>query len=189
MESLIGVLVGIGLSAASGLRVFIPLLGLSIAGHYGILPLGGSFTWLASWQAMLAFGVAAMLEVGAYYIPWLDHALDALLAPAAAVAGTLMTASTLGDASPLLKWSFALIAGGGVSSMVHFGTSAVRAAVSLPTGGLGNPLVSSAEGIGAIALSLLAIFVPVLAFAVVLWMLYRVLRRLLRNKPSDTPPA
>jgi hypothetical protein len=189
MESLIGVLVGIGLSAASGLRVFIPLLGLSVAGHYGILPLGESFMWLASWQAMLAFGVAAVLEVGAYYIPWLDHALDALLAPAAAVAGTLMTASTLGDASPLLKWSFALIAGGGVSSMVHFGTSAVRAAVSLPTGGLGNPLVSSAEGIGAIALSLLAIFVPILAFAVVLWMLYRVLRRLPGNKPPDVPPA
>lgn len=189
MESLIGVLVGIGLSAASGLRVFIPLLGLSIAGHYGILPLGESFTWLASWQAMLAFGVAALLEVGAYYIPWLDHALDALLAPAAAVAGTLMTASTLGDASPLLKWSFAIIAGGGVSSLVHFGTSAVRAAVSLPTGGLGNPLVSSAEGIGALALSLLAIFIPILAFAVVLWMLYRMLRRLLRRKPSGAPPA
>jgi hypothetical protein len=138
---------------------------------------------------MLAFGVAAVLEVGAYYIPWLDHALDALLAPAAAVAGTLMTASTLGDASPLLKWSFAIIAGGGVSSLVHFGTSAVRAAVSLPTGGLGNPLVSSAEGIGALALSLLAIFVPILAFALVLWMLYRVLRRLFRRKPSGAPPA
>ena len=189
MESLIGVLVGIGLSAASGLRVFIPLLGLSVAGHYGIIPLGESFSWLASWQAMLAFGVAGVLEVGAYYIPWLDHALDALLAPAAAVAGTLMTASTLGDASPLLKWSFAIIAGGGVSSMVHFGTSAVRAAVSLPTGGLGNPLVSSAEGIGALALSLLAIFIPILAFAVVLWMLYRMLRRLLCNKPSSAPPA
>lgn len=189
MESLIGVLVGIGLSAASGLRVFIPLLGLSIAGYYGLVPLGDSFAWLASWQAMLAFGVAGILEVGAYYIPWLDHALDALLAPAAAIAGTLMTASTLGDASPLLKWSFALIAGGGVSSLVHFGTSAVRAAVSLPTGGFGNPLVSSAEGIGAVVLSLLAIFVPMLAFAVVLWMLYRVLRRLFSRKPSSAPPA
>ena len=189
MESLIGVLVGIGLSAASGLRVFIPLLGLSVAGHYGLVPLGGSFVWLASWQAMLAFGVAGVLEVGAYYIPWLDHALDALLAPAAAIAGTLMTASTLGDASPLLKWSFAIIAGGGVSSMVHFGTSAVRAAVSLPTGGLGNPLVSSAEGLGALALSLLAIFVPILAFAVVLWILYRVLRRMFGNRPSGEPPA
>lgn len=176
MESLIGVLVGIGLSAASGLRVFIPLLGLSIAGHYGILPLGESFTWLASWQAMLAFGVAALLEVGAYYIPWLDHALDALLAPAAAVAGTLMTASTLGDASPLLKWSFALIAGRGVSSLVHVSTASLRAAVGVPTAGLANPIVSSVEGIGAIGLTLLALFVPVLALAIVAWLLYRGVR-------------
>ena len=188
MESLIGVLVGIGLSAASGLRVFIPLLGLSAAGHYGIIPLGESFAWLASWQAMLAFGVAAILEVGAYYIPWLDHALDALLAPAAAIAGTLMTASTLGDASPLLKWSFALIAGGGVSSMVHFGTSAVRAAVSLPTGGLANPVVSSAEGIGAIAMTVLAMFLAPLAFAIVVWMLYRIIQRMRAAAKHPQPP-
>ena len=188
MESLIGVLVGIGLSAASGLRVFIPLLGLSAAGHYGIVPLGESFSWLASWQAMLAFGVAAILEVGAYYIPWLDHALDVALAPAAAIAGTLMTASTLGDTSPLLKWSFALIAGGGVSSMVHFGTSAVRAAVSLPTGGLANPVVSSAEGIGAIAMTVLAMFLAPLAFAIVVWMLYRIIQRMRGAAKRPQPP-
>ena len=178
MESLIGVLVGIGLSAASGLRVFIPLLGMSAAGHYGLIPLTESFAWLASWQAMLAFGVAAILEVGAYYIPWLDHALDLVLAPAAAAAGTLLTASTLGDISPFLKWTLAIVAGGGVSSIVHFGSSAVRSAVGIPTGGLANPLVSSGEGIGAIALTLLALFVPILAFAIVLWLLYRVLHRL-----------
>jgi hypothetical protein len=178
METLIGVLVGIGLSAASGLRVFVPLLGLSIAGYYDVVPLGDSFVWLATWQAMLAFGVAAILEIGAYYIPWLDHALDVVLAPAAAIAGTLMTASTLGDTSPLLKWSFALIAGGGISSMVHFGSSAVRAAVSLPTGGLANPVVSSSEGLGAILLSILAIFLPILAFIVVLWLLVRIVKRI-----------
>lgn len=184
MESLIGVLIGIGLSAASGMRVFIPLLGLSIAGHYGLVPLGESFIWLASWQAMLAFGVASILEVGAYYIPWLDHALDVALAPAAAIAGTLMTASTLGDTSPLLKWSFALIAGGGVSSMVHFGSSAVRAAVGVPTGGLANPLVSSGEGIGAIAMTVLALFLAPVAFILVLWMLYRISRRWLLHSSN-----
>jgi hypothetical protein len=189
MESLIGVLIGIGLSAASGLRVFIPLLGLSIAGHYGLVPLADSFAWLASWQAMLAFGVAGVLEVGAYYIPWLDHALDVALAPAAAIAGTLMTASTLGDTSPLLKWSFALIAGGGVSSMVHFGTSALRAAVSLPTGGLGNPVVSSGEGIGAVIMTLLALFLAPVAFIVVLWMLYKISKRLLLHGRNGPPNA
>ncbi len=189
MESLIGVLVGIGLSAASGLRVFIPLLGMSAAGHYGLIPLSESFAWLASWQAMLAFGVASVFEVGAYYIPWLDHALDAVLAPAAAVAGTILTASTLGDISPFLKWTLAIVAGGGVSSIVHLGSSAVRAAVGIPTGGLANPLVSSGEGMGAIALTLLALFVPVLPFAIVLWMLYRAIKWvLMRNmlKKSET---
>lgn len=189
METLIGVLVGIGLSAASGLRVFIPLLGLSVAGFYDVVPLGDSFAWLASWQAMLAFGVASILEVGAYYVPWLDHAMDALLAPAAAIAGTLMTASTLGDASPLLKWSFALIAGGGVSSLVHFGSSALRAAVSLPTGGLANPLVSSGEGLGAIVLTILALFLAPLAFVVVLWMLFRIVRRLRDKGANNTAPG
>jgi Domain of unknown function (DUF4126) len=166
--------------------VFIPLLGLSMAGYYEVLPLGDSFQWLASWQAMLAFGVASILEVGAYYVPWLDHAMDAALAPAAAIAGTLMTASTLGDTSPLLKWSFAIIAGGGVSSMVHLGTSALRAAVSLPTGGLANPVVSSGEGLGAIVLTLLAVFVAPLAFIIVIWMLYRIVRRM--RQSSAEPP-
>jgi hypothetical protein len=178
MESLIGILVGIGLSAASGLRVFIPLLGMSVAGHYGLIPLTESFSWLASWQAMLAFGIASLLEVGAYYIPWLDHALDAVLAPAAAVAGTILTASTLGDISPFLKWSLAIVAGGGVSSIVHFGSSAVRAAVGIPTAGLANPIVSSGEGIGSIVLTLLAIFIPLLALAVVIWLVYIGVKRL-----------
>lgn len=186
METLIGVLVGIGLSAASGLRVFIPLLGLSVAGHYEVIPLGDSFQWLASWQAMLAFGVASILEVGAYYVPWLDHALDVALAPAAAIAGTLMTASTLGDTSPLLKWSFAIIAGGGVSSMVHVGTSALRAAVGLPTGGLANPVVSSGEGLGAIVLTVLAVFLAPVAFIIVLWMLYRIVRRMRRTSAEPS---
>ena len=181
METIIGILVGIGLSAASGLRVFIPLLGLSLAGHYQIMPLGESFTWLASWQAMLAFGVASVLEIGAYYIPWLDHTLDVVLAPAAAIAGTLLTASTIGDVSPFLKWSLAIVAGGGVSSLVHFSSAAVRAAVSLPTGGLANPVVSSGEGIGAIALTVMAIFIPVIAFIAVLWLLYAGSKRLLQR--------
>ncbi len=187
MESLIGVLVGIGLSAASGLRVFIPLLGMSAAGHYGLIPLTESFAWLASWQAMLAFGVASVIEVGAYYIPWLDHALDAVLAPAAAAAGTILTASTLGDISPFLKWTLAIVAGGGVSSIVHAGSSAVRAAVGIPTGGLANPVVSSGEGIGAIGLTLLALFVPVLAFAIVLYMLYRGFKWLLTRRALKSP--
>ena len=108
------------------------------------------------------------------------------MAPAAAIAGTLMTASTLGDTSPLLKWSFAIIAGGGVSSMVHVGTSALRAAVGLPTGGLANPVVSSGEGLGAIVLTVLAVFLAPVAFIIVLWMLYRIVRRMRRTSAEPS---
>ena len=168
MEHLIGILVGIGLSAASGMRVFVPLLGLSLAGHYRLVPLGEEFLWLASWQAMLVFGVASLVEVGAYLIPWLDHLLDVALGPAAAIAGTLLTASTLGDTSPLMQWSLALIAGGGTASAVHMGTAAVRATVSLPTAGLANPLVSIGEGFAAVLMTVLSVFLPILAFLLVL---------------------
>lgn len=168
MESIIGILVGISLSAASGLRVFVPLLGLSLAGHYRLVPLGEEFLWLASWQAILVFGVASLVEIGAYLVPWLDHLLDAILGPAAAIAGTLLTASTLGDTSPLMQWSLALIAGGGTASAVHMGTAALRATVSLPTGGLANPVVSVGEGIAALLMTVLSVFLPILAFLLVL---------------------
>jgi len=184
-ESVFGILIGVGLSAAAGFRVFIPLLGLSIAGYFQWLPLGDGFAWIASWQALVAFSVAALLEVGAYYMPWLDHALDMILAPAAAIAGTILTASTVGDVSPFLKWSLAIVAGGGVSSLVHLGTAGIRAAVSLPTGGLANPVVSSGEGLSALILTVLAVFIPVLAFALALWIVFRMFRRLQKRR-ADT---
>ena len=184
-ESVFGILIGVGLSAAAGFRVFIPLLGLSIAGYFQWLPLGEGFAWIASWQALVAFSVAALLEVGAYYIPWLDHALDMILAPAAAIAGTILTASTVGDVSPFLKWSLAIVAGGGVSSLVHLGTSGNRAAASLPSGGLANPLISSGEGLAALIMTVLAIILAPIAFILSLLLLYRILRQLSSRKSAS----
>ena len=120
--------------------MFVPLLGLSLAGHYRVVPLGEEFFWLASWQAMLVFGVASLVEIGAYLVPWLDHLLDAILGPAAAIAGTLLTASTLGDTSPLMQWSLALIAGGGTAAAVLKGTAAGGGTGSQPPARLANPV-------------------------------------------------
>ena len=112
-EIIITVMMGVGLSAACGFRVFIPPLIIAIAAKAGHVNLGTEFAWMGSDIALVAFGVAAVLEVGAYYIPWLDHALDRVAAPAAVVAGTVVSASVFGVMSPVLKWSLAAIAGGG----------------------------------------------------------------------------
>jgi hypothetical protein len=156
------------LSAACGFRVFVPLLGMSAAHMAGHLSLAPGFDWIGSWPALIAFGCASVLEVGSYYVPWLDNLLDTIATPSAIVAGTIVTASQVTDVSPFLQWTLAIIAGGGVCALVQTGTVALRSASSGTTLGLTNPLVSTAE-LGASAIvTFLAIVAPVVAFLVVL---------------------
>lgn len=162
-----GLMIGIGLSAACGFRVFVPLLVMSIATLSGQMSLAPGFEWIGSYPALIAFTVATLLEVGAYFIPWLDNVLDAAASPAAVVAAAVLTASQLGDASPLVRWSLAIIAGGGVCGVIQTGTVAARTLSTGTTGGLGNPLVSAVELALSLFVALLAIVVPVLAVVVV----------------------
>src|SRR4029453_10700721 len=86
-DLLFSVALGIGLAAATGFRVFIPLLVAGLAARAGWLPLTESFAWLHSTPALVALGTAAVLETLAFYIPGLDHLLDVLAGPLAVVAG------------------------------------------------------------------------------------------------------
>lgn len=145
MEWIMSLAVGLGLSAACGFRVFVPLLGMSIANQSGHLTLSPGFEWIGSTSALVAFSVATLLEVAGYFIPWVDNLLDTIATPAAIVAGSIVTASQLGGMSPMLKWSLAIIAGGGLCGTVQFGTVATRALSSGSTAGLGNAAVALFE--------------------------------------------
>jgi hypothetical protein len=191
LEEILSILVGIGLSAACGLRVFVPLLGLSIASMNGYVHLDGGFQWIGSWPALLAFSTATVLEIAAYYIPWLDHALDTVATPAAVVAGVLVTASMITDMPPLMKWSLAIIAGGGSAGVVQTGTMFLRGLSTATTGGAGNFIVSTLELIGSILLSILAIVIPVVCvglFAIFLVILIRVLNKSSAPKTAESAP-
>jgi hypothetical protein len=159
MDALLSVGVGLGLSAACGFRVFVPLLVASIAAQVGYLPLSPGFEWVGTHEALLAFATATLLEVLAYYIPWLDNVLDAIATPAAVIAGIVVSASIITDLPPLLKWGVALI-GGGVAGITQGASVLLRLKSALFTGGLGNPLVSTAELIAALVVALLAILLP-----------------------------
>ena len=192
VETLLSVLLGIGLSAACGFRIFVPFLLVGIAARTGHLTLGSSFEWMASTPALIALGVATILEVAAYYVPWLDHLLDVLATPAAVVAGVVMTASVITGLDPMMKWTLALIAGGGIAATVQALTVGGRKASLLTTGGLANPVVATAELGGSVALTLLAIALPLVAFAVIAWALFfgvRFLLRLLGPRAPQPPPA
>lgn len=86
MGTLLGIAIGIGLSAACGFRVFVPLLVMNIASLAGHLHLAYGFEWIGSYYATVAFGTATIVEVLAYYTPWLDHILDLITTPAAIIA-------------------------------------------------------------------------------------------------------
>jgi len=161
IETLLGIAVGIGLSAACGFRVFVPLLVMNLASLTGHLHLSPGFEWIGSEYTTIAFGIATIVEVLAYYIPWLDHFLDLIASPTAIIAGTIATASMVMELSPFLKWTLAIIAGGGAAALIQGATVALRTKSSVLTGGMGNPFVSTAEVAGSIVTSLLAIIVPI----------------------------
>lgn len=135
--------------------------------------------WLDSDPALVALATATVLEIGAYYVPWLDHVLDAAAAPAAVTAGVIATAAVTPELPPLLRWTLAIVAGGGAAGMVHAGTALVRLQSSALTLGVGNPVVATGELAGAVILSGLALLAPLLAAAVGIAVLIFVARRVL----------
>ena len=167
LETLLSICVGIGLSAAVGLRVFIPFLIVSIFSYTGNLELSTNFTWIGTLPALIAFSVATILEIFAYYIPWLDNFLDTIEHPLAIFAGIILAGAVVTDFSPLIKWALALIAGGGVAGTINAATGLIRLKSSAVTGGVGNPIVSTSEAAGSTALSFIAIFIPVVAVFIV----------------------
>ncbi len=192
-DALLGVAIGLGLAAAAGFRVFVPLLVAAIAAKTGVLPMSPGFAWLATTPAIAALGTATVLEVGAYAVPWLDQLLDLFATPTALLAGMLAAASVVVDLPPLLKWSVVLIAGG-AAGITQGATVLTRFKSTTLTGGAGNPVVSTMELIGAVLTSVLAIFLPVITLVVVVVLLVMVTRRVgrvafgRRSARAVTPP-
>jgi hypothetical protein len=181
------VALGFALAAAVGLRIFVPLLVVSTAAYTGHIGLSGSLAWLGSPAALIVLAVATLLEIAAYKVPWLDNLLDAAGAPVAVLAGTLMMASALEGADPLLRWTMAVVAGGGTAGAVHGSLAVLRKLSSLTTGGLANPLISLAEGIGSLALSVVALLLPIAALvaaALTVALVVALVRRRRAHRPA-----
>jgi hypothetical protein len=191
LEVVISLCLGIGLSAACGFRVFVPLLGISVAALSGQLELASGFEWLGTWPAFACFLTATILEVAAYYVPWIDNLLDSVATPAAVVAGTIITASVVAELSPMLQWTLALIAGGGTAGLVQSTTVALRGASSVSTGGTANFAIATGELVASIATTLLSLLIPVAAVGLMLLTAGFVLHRLrkARRQPRSQDPV
>ncbi|RMA64197.1 DUF4126 domain-containing protein [Ulvibacter antarcticus] len=187
-EIIFSVFLGIGLAAAVGFRVFLPLLVLSLSAFYDIIPLNESWVWAGSLSAVIILAVATIVEILGYYIPWFDNALDTIAIPLAAVAGTAVMMATLADMDPVVTWALAIIAGGGTAAVVKGNTSALRLTSTATTGGLANPVVATVETGTSTLMSLVSVFIAPLAFLFVVLIffgIYKFYKKLKKKRPPS----
>jgi len=186
MEVLVSICMGIGLAAACGLRVFLPLVALSVGTKLGVVTPGEGWEWIGSTGAVVGLSVAAAVEIGGYYIPWVDHALDALATPMAVIAGAVAAMAAIGvvgDMPPLVSHGAALLTGGAAAGAVQATSVVARAASTATTGGLMNWAVSTVENAVSLALSVLSLVLPVFAGVALLVVAATLVRRWTRRVP------
>ena len=185
--------IGIGLAAASGFRVFLPLFAVSLASYLGWIPMNDNFQWLSGLPTLIVTGVATLVEILAYYIPVVDNFLDTVTVPLATVAGSVLFASQFIELGTFPQWALAIIAGGGTAATIAAGFAGTRAASTATTAGIGNNIIATTETAGAGLMSVLSIFLPVVAFILALALLIlviifgRKIWRKIRNTAIDNP--
>jgi hypothetical protein len=191
LSTLSAIMAGICLSAAAGLRVFLPILALGLAARFGLLEVGEQFAWLASDPVLMVVGLAAVMEVGTYYIPWVDNLLDILATPAALGGGTIIVASLLPEMNSAMQWGTAAALGGGSAGIVQVSTVLLRGLSTASSGGLANPLVSTGETAGSLFAIMMALLIPVvfgvIVIAILIWLLIRLIKLLFRSRQPNEP--
>ncbi|PCE64993.1 DUF4126 domain-containing protein [Sediminicola luteus] len=189
-DTILSIFLGVGLAASVGFRVFLPMFALSLAAYFNIWELNDNWAWIGTLPALVCLGVAMVLEIFAYFIPWFDNLLDSIAVPLAAIAGTAVMVSTVAGLDPMVTWTLAIIAGGGTATAIKGANATGRLASTASTGGLANPLVSATETGASVVVSTASIFAPVIAAILVILILaliFKIYRKLRPKKGAVNP--
>ncbi len=174
VQILLSLSLGLGLAAACGFRVFIPPLMMGVGSRLDLYKLEGSFVWVDDTWAIAIFAVATLLEIGGYFIPWIDNLLDTVATPAAILGGIFVTSASLeGELDPSAQWTLSVIAGGSVSGVIQLGTVATRAISTGTTGGLANPIISLLEAVASILCILISLFLVAIIPIVIIFLIWK----------------
>ncbi len=158
---------GLALAAAAGFRAFVPLLAAGLAIHFDYVEAAPGFAWLGEPIVLVALAVATLTEIAAYYIPGVDHVLDMIAAPVAVAAGIIAAAGVMVGLPDWLRWFTAIGAGGVLTTAGHALNAVGRVKTGVASGGLGNPVYSTAELAGSVLLASFAILLPLIAVVAV----------------------
>jgi hypothetical protein len=196
-EALAVLLTALGLSTASGLRAYFPLLAVAIGsnvstanGHH-LIALSAPFRALGTWWFVALLVVLVLGEFVVDKVPGLVHVSDAFHTIVRPLSGAIIMAGTANPLSEMNLWAAAVV-GAVLALTVHTAKAASRPAVTVTTAGIGNPVVSLIEDGVTAVVSVLAMLAPFIAAALILvlavvsgWFIYRGAKQLSRWKPMD----
>ena len=188
LQIVLSLSLGLGLAAACGFRVFIPPLMMGVASRFDLYELEGSFVWVGETWAIGVFAIATLVEIGGYYVPWIDNLLDTIATPAAIIGGIFVTSASLeGEMDPSMQWMLSIIAGGSTAGVIQIGTVATRAVSTATTGGLANPIVSTLEALASIICIILSLFLVVIIPFVLVFLIWMAIKYIMkRNNEVDS---
>jgi hypothetical protein len=192
MNALASIVGAFGLSAASGLNAYIPLLLVGLTARFtDWIKLSPPFDLLANEWVIGVLVVLLGIEFFADKIPIVDHANDLIQTFIRPAAGAILFASEANVITQMHP-ALALILGLLVAFGVHATKAAARPVVTVSTGGVGNPVVSTIEDIASFGIALTAIVAPILllvAFFVLLYFGFRFWTRRAKAKPIPAGAA
>ncbi len=183
---------GIALAACAGMRAFLPLLVVGIAGRFAGYHLSEGYQWLTSDGALVTFGIAVIAETLADKVPLLDHALDSVGMIVKPAVGTMVAAAMFVHLPPFPATLLGLAVGGTIATTVGLAKAKVRIVSSLTTGTMLNPVLSFVEDLVSTVVAAVALIAPFLALAFIAFIVVYAVRRLHRAfgppPPSPTDP-
>jgi len=173
-------LTAFGLASASGLNAYIPLLTVAlIARLTNLLKLNPPFDILTNEWVIGVLVLLLIVEIVVDKIPAADTINDVIQTFVRPTAGAILFAASTSaiDLNPILAVILGLVLAFGV----HATKATARPVVTASTGGIGNPVVSTAEDVVSLVVSILALAVPILIGIVlaliIAWLVWRVFFR------------
>ena len=170
MELLVTLGRTLGFSFAAGINLYATVAILGLAARFGWVDLPAQYdVFDNNWVIGIAIA-CYLVEFVADKVPWVDTAWDAVHTVVRPLGGAFIAVTTLGDASPGAQAAVALL-GGGVAAASHVTKASARVAANTSPEPLSNWALSLAEDVFVLALGVLTLALPAIAFGVALGLL------------------
>lgn len=163
MGEMIGIFAAFGLSAATGLNAYLPLLIVGLLARFtDLVTLSAPWNTLENPWVLGVLFILLVVETVADKVPAVDSVNDVVQTVIRPTAGAILFAASgnvISEMSPVIAMICGILAAGSV----HAVKATVRPAITATTGGIANPVVSVMEDVLSGTTALVAILVPALA--------------------------